>query len=48
MEKKIIDILDCDYQYSLEDCIKETYGWVAYQVYKSLVDEKESLHLEAV
>ena len=45
---KIRDILDWDYQYSLEDGIKETYGWVAYQVYKSLVDEKESLHLEAV
>ena len=45
---KIRDILDWDYQYSLEDGIKETYGWVAYQVYKSLVDEKEALHLEAV
>ena len=41
-------ILDWDYEYSLEQGIKKTYAWISYQVYKSLVDEKEALHLEAV
>ena len=45
---KIRDILDWDYEYSLEQGIKKTYAWISYQVYKSLVDEKEALHLEVV
>ena len=48
---KIREVLDWDYEVSLEEGIDRTYGWVSQQVYNSQLNEKQVLHdqtLEAV
>ena len=40
---KIREKLGWDYEYSLEEGIKETYSWISYQVYKKDVVEEQAL-----